>query len=81
MEIVYLILYLCRQIQNGVLREFIEKEICSFRGHMIDDYNAHNAVTLAVLYLAVMEKGGDIKNGGTSYVQGKWSIFFSQLLE
>ncbi len=58
----------------------IVKEICS-KLRMIDDCAAHHGVTFAVLYLAVMEKGGDIRNGGTSYVQGKWSHFFSELLE
>ena len=65
-----------------MLREFIGKEMCSQPAQpdcIIS--NRHHDVTLAVLYLAVMAKGGDITNGGTSYVHGKWSHFFSKLLE
>lgn len=63
-------------MQNGFIREHLQE-----RSNNSADVSVRlGAVTIAVLYFSVLERGGVAKEGGTTYVNGKWSSEFARIL-
>ena len=67
-------------VQNGVLRRYIQTIMSSHPKSSIEKHDRHFEFTSVVLYMAVTEKEGLVKDGGTSYAQGKWASFIAKVM-